>query len=60
MDGFEDRTFVADVARWGETKTTNETGTQIGENVSIQVGHDEEDVRVEVGVGGHLAGSVSK
>lgn len=54
VDGLEDGALVTNVARGGETKTTNETGAHVGENVTVQVGHDKDLVVVRVRVGDHL------
>lgn len=54
MDSLEDGALVSDVSRGGQTKTTDETGAEIRENVSVQVRHNKENVGVEIGVGSHL------
>lgn len=58
VDGLEDGALVANVARGGQTKTANETSAHIGQNVSVQVGHDEDLVVVGNGVGDHLQARV--
>ncbi|KAI3488747.1 hypothetical protein L1887_47088 [Cichorium endivia] len=46
VDGLEDRGVLADVARGGEAETADETGAHVGENVTVQVGHDHDAVGV--------------
>jgi hypothetical protein len=58
VDSLEDGALVTNVARGGEAKTTNETSAHVGENVTVQVGHDEDLVIVRVGVGDHLQAGV--
>lgn len=61
VNGFEDRAFVSDVAGWSEAETTDETSAHIGENVTVQVRHDEDLVIVWCWVGNDLqAGVVEK
>lgn len=61
VDGFEDGALVTNVAGGGKTQTTNQTGAHVGQNVTVQVGHDKNLVVVRVGVGNHLkAGVVEK
>lgn len=55
VDGLEDRGVLADVAGGGETETTDETGREIGQDVTVQVGHDHDSVSVGGGVLGDLA-----
>lgn len=54
VDGLENGALVADVAGGCQPKTADEAGAQIRKNVAVEIGHDQEDVGVEVGVGGHL------
>lgn len=58
VDGLEDRALVTDVAGGGQTKTTDQTGAHVGENVTVQVGHDEDLVVVGSGVGDDLEAGV--
>lgn len=58
VDSLEDGALVTDVAGGGETETTDETGAHVGENVTIQVGHDKNLVVVGDGVGDHLKARV--
>lgn len=58
MDSLEDGALVTNVAGGGQTKTTDETSAHIGENVAVQVGHDEDLVVVRDGVGNHLQAGV--
>lgn len=58
VDSLEDGAVVTNVAGRSETKTTNETGAHVGENVSVQVGHDENLVVVWNRVRHHLQARV--
>ena len=58
VDSLEDGALVTNVAGGGETKTTDETGAHVGENVTVQVGHDKDLVVVRVGIGDHLQAGV--
>lgn len=58
MNGLEDGALITNVSRGGETETTDETGAHIGENVAVEVRHDEDLVVVRVGVGNHLQAGV--
>jgi hypothetical protein len=58
VDSLEDGAVVTDVTRGSKTETTDETSAHVGENVSIQVGHDEDLVVVGDRVGNHLQASV--
>lgn len=58
VDSLEDGALVADVARGSETKTTDQAGAHVGQNVAVQVGHDQDLVVVGVGVGDHLQARV--
>lgn len=58
VDGLEDGALVTDVARGGEAQTADETGAHVGENVTVQVGHDKDLVVVGGGVGDHLEAAV--
>jgi len=37
VDGLEDGSVFTDVTRWSQTETTNETGRQVGQNVTVPV-----------------------
>lgn len=50
MDRLEDRRISADVSRGRQTKTTDEAGAHVGQNVTVQVWHDHDAVRVGSGV----------
>jgi hypothetical protein len=54
VDSLEDGALVTNVARWGETKTANQTSAHIRQNVSVQVGHDQDLVVVRDRVRDHL------
>lgn len=58
MDSFEDGALVTDVARGGETQTANETGAHVGQNITVEVGHDQDLVAVRGRVGGDLQASI--
>lgn len=58
VDGLEDGALVTNVARGGETQTTDQTSAHVGENVTVQVGHDQDLVVVGDGVGDHLQAGV--
>lgn len=58
VDGLEDGALVTDVARGGETETTDQTGAHVGENVTVQVGHNQDLVVVGGGVGDDLEAGV--
>jgi hypothetical protein len=61
VDSLEDGAFITNVTRWSETETANETSAHVRENVTIQVGHDQDLVVVRSGVGNNLqAGVVEK
>lgn len=58
VDSLEDGAVVADVAGRSKTETADETSAHVGENVSVQVGHDEHLVVVGNRVGDHLQAGV--
>ena len=58
VDGFEDRALVTNVTRGSETKTTNQTGAHVGQNITVQVGHDQDLVVVGHRVGDDLEARV--
>lgn len=58
MNSLEDRALIADIAGGSETETTDQTSAHIGQDVTVQVGHDEDLVVVRVRVGGHLQAGV--
>lgn len=51
VDSLEDGALVTDVAGRSETKTADETGAHVGQNVTVQVGHDKDLVVVGGGIG---------
>lgn len=53
MDSFEDGSGVSDVSRGSETKTTDETSAEIGEDITVEIWHDHDPVRVWSGVLDH-------
>lgn len=58
VDGLEDGALVTDVAGRSQAETTDETGAHVGQNVTVQVGHDEDLVVVGGGVSDHLEAGV--
>lgn len=58
VDGLEDGALVADVARGGQAQAADEAGAHVGQDVAVEVGHDEDLVVVGDGVGGHLEAGV--
>jgi hypothetical protein len=58
VDSLEDRALVTNVTGRGKTKTTDQTGAHVGENVSVQVGHDENLVVVGKRIGDHFQAGV--
>lgn len=58
VDSLEDGALVTNVTGGGKTKTTDQTGAHVGENVSVQVGHNEDLVVVGKRVGDHLQAGV--
>lgn len=50
MNSFKDRALVSNVSGWGQSETTDQAGAHIGQNVSVQVGHDEDLVVVWGGI----------
>ena len=58
VDSLEDGALVTNVAGRSKTKTTDETGAHVGENVTVKVRHDEDLVVVGSGVGDDLEAGV--
>ncbi len=58
VNSLEDGALITNVSRGSETKTTDKTSAHIGENVSVQVGHDKDLVVVGKRVGDHLQAGV--
>jgi hypothetical protein len=58
VDSLEDRALVTNVTGGSKTETTDQTGAHVGQNVTIQVGHDEHLVVVGGGVGDDLQAGV--
>jgi hypothetical protein len=58
VDGLEDGALVTNVARGSETETANQTSAHVGQNVTVQVGHDQDLVVVREGVSRHLQAGV--
>lgn len=58
VDGLEDRALVANVTGGGQTETTDQTGAHVGQDVTVQVRHDQDLVVVGGGVGNDLQARV--
>ena len=58
VDGLEDGDLVTHVAGGGEAEAADEAGAHVGEDVAVEVGHDEDLVVVGDGVGGHAQAGV--
>ena len=58
VDSLEDGALVTDVTGGGQTKTTDQTGAHVGQNITVQVGHDKDLVVVGSGVGDDLQARV--
>lgn len=54
MDSLKDGSVLSNVTRWGQTETTNETSGKIGEDITVQVGHNHYGVGERSGVGSDL------
>ena len=48
VDCLKDGAVCADVAAGGETQTTDETSAQVGEDVTIQIGHHQHIVLTRI------------
>lgn len=42
VNGLEDRALVADIARGSKTKATDKAGAHIGEDIAVEIWHDED------------------
>ena len=58
VDGLEDGALVTNVTGGGQTKTADQTGAHVGQNVTVQVGHNKDLVVVGGGVGNDLQARV--
>lgn len=58
VDSLEDGALITNVSRGGEAETTDQTRAHIGENVTVEVGHDKDLVVVGERVGDHLEAGV--
>ena len=54
VHGFEDGTFVADVARGRQAQPTDETGAHIGQDIAVEIRHDEDLVVIRRRIGDDL------
>lgn len=55
MGSCERYTYTSNVARRRQAKTTNQTGTHVGQDVTVKVGHDHHAIRVRPRVLDNLA-----
>lgn len=58
VDSLEDRALITNISGGGKSKATDETGAHIGQNVTVEVGHDKDLVVVRGGVSDHLEAAV--
>jgi len=58
VDSLEDGALVTNVTGGGQTKTTDQTGAHVGQNVTVQVGHDKDLVVIGGRVGDDLQARV--
>lgn len=58
VDGLENGALVTNVTGGGQAKTTDQTGAHVGQNVTVQVGHDKDLIVVRSGVGDDLQARV--
>lgn len=58
MNRLENGALVANVAGRSQTKTADQTGAHVGQNVSVQVGHNQNLVVVGNRVSNHFQASV--
>lgn len=58
VDCFEDTDLFTHVTGRSQTQTTDQTGGQVGQDVTVQVWHDHDDLAVLGWVGGQLQGGV--
>lgn len=58
VDGLEDGALVTNVTGRSQSETTDQTSAHVGQNVTVQVGHDEHLVVVRQRVGDHLQARV--
>lgn len=54
MDSLEDGANITDVGGGGKSETTDKTSAHVRDNVSVQVGHDENHGLVDRRIGDHL------
>lgn len=58
VDSLENGALVTDVAGGGKTEATDQASAHVGQNVTVQVGHDEDLVVVGQRIGNHLQAGV--
>jgi len=54
VDSLKDGSVLSNVTGWGQTETTDETSGEIGEDITVQVGHNHYGVGERSGVGSDL------
>lgn len=54
VDSLEDGAGIANVGRGGKTKTADETGAHVGDDITVEIRHDQNHGLVVGGVGNHL------
>jgi len=54
VNSLEDRALVADIARGRKAKAADKAGAHIGENIAVEVRHDEDLIVVRGGIGDDL------
>lgn len=58
VNGLEDGAFITNVTGRSEAETTDQAGAHVGQNVTVQVGHDKDLVVVRSGIGNDLQARV--
>ena len=58
VDGFENADLLTHVTGRSQTQATDQTGRQVGQDVTVQVWHNHDDLAVGGWVGGQLQGGV--
>ena len=58
VDGLEDADLLTHVTGGSQAQATDQTGGQVGQDVTVQVWHDHDDLAVGGWVGGQLQGGV--
>lgn len=58
VNGLKNGALITNVAGWGQTQTTDQTGAHVRQDITVQVGHDEDLVVVRRRVGNDLQARV--